>query len=126
MFLRRSLVSGIFWPLTSRSIWICHRPGLIGGVGTVVWACTAIAEETIARATIQVRRALRCMRIFLVQVTGSPSRNNDEGLTNASKRQLGLGVKPSNSRNFTSTSSRYIANKALMLEVPVCTVAAIM
>ena len=31
MFFKRSLMSGAFWPLTSRSMWTCHSPGLIGG-----------------------------------------------------------------------------------------------
>lgn len=48
MFFMRSLASGIFWPLTSRSMWTCHNPGLIGGGGGVVCACAARVAEAIA------------------------------------------------------------------------------
>ncbi len=84
-------MSGIFWPLTSRSIWTCHKPGLIGGVGIVVWACTAHADETIPKTAIQVRRAASCIRIFLARRSGHRV-DLMKVLTNASKRQLRLEV----------------------------------
>ena len=86
MYFMRSLMSGAFWPFTSRSMWTCHSPGLIGGTGGLVCACAPDHATAIARVAIKLHRLPRCMRVFL-------GRNltpgvNDEGLTGTAGRGL--------------------------------------